>query len=157
MARYEREQGQGQIQEKEGSALGTAMKIGAVIGAGAMGYRYRSQIGSGMRSAGEFAGSIGSVAVTKLARNAKFKDTIQDMGAFAAALNHASDTRGLLSHLNNPGRFEDRFNQSLQYSLEAKARMQRSEIGGEPLQFLEDIKNARKERKESGKRVFESQ
>ena len=156
MARYEREQGQGQIQEKEGSALGTAMKIGAVIGAGAMGYRYRSQIGSGMRSAGEFAGSIGSVAVTKLARNAKFKDTIQDMGAFAAALNHASDTRGLLSHLNNPGRFEDRFNQSLQYSLEAKARMQRSEIGGEPLQFLEDIKNARKERKESGKRVFES-
>lgn len=154
MARDERQQGQ--TQERENSALGTAMKIGAVIGAGAMGWRYRSQIGSGMRSAGEFAGAIGATTVTRLARNSSMKNTVQDMGAFAKALSHAADTRGVLSHISNPGRFEDRFNQSLQYSLEAKARMNRSQIGGEPLQFLEDLKNSRKERNQVRKEVFES-
>lgn len=143
-----------QYTEENGhSLLGTAIKASAVVGAGALGWRYRREIGSGIREA---AGTLTSAGVSKLARSAKLRETMEDVGTFARALNHAADSRGVLSHIKNPSRFQDRFDDSLQYSLEARARMKQTTLGGEPLQFLDDLKNMRNERKMVRQQVFES-
>lgn len=152
MARQDEEQ---QRRPQEDSALGTALKVGGIVGAGALGWRYRRQIGSGLRNVGGFAGAITSSGVSRIARMEKFKNTAQDIGTFARAMHHATDSRGVLSHMRNPGRFEDRFNTSLQYSLEARARAARSDFGGEPLEALQSYQNTRIALKGVQRKVFE--
>ena len=156
MAERDEERQGGYKQDDGSSALGAALKVGAVLGAGALGVRYRRQIGAGLRNVGELGGTIGTSALTSLARSSRMREAMQDVGTFAKAMHYATDSRGALSHMNNPARFEQRFNQSLEYSLEARARMSKSQLGGEPLQFVEDLQNMRNEMKMARQQVFES-
>ena len=146
MARQDERRAQ-YTEENGSSLLGTAIKVGAIAGAGAVGWRYRRQIGSGLRHTGEMAGTLSAGVITRLGRNEKLKETMRDMGAFAKAMHYATDSRGALSHMKNPGRFNDRFEESLQYSLEARGKMKRSDIDNEAVQAvseLQDVRNAKR-------------
>ncbi|MDK2600700.1 hypothetical protein QO179_24710 [Bacillus stercoris] len=154
--RDEEIQRQRNTEENGHSLIGTIINAGAVVGLGAAGWRFRREIGSGARAAGEFAGTLTSAGVSKIARSAKFRETMQDMGTFAKAIHEATDSRGVISHLKNPNRFQDRFEQSLQYSLEARARMQRTQLGGEPLKALQEFQDMRYSMKAVQQQTFES-
>jgi len=157
VASTEAERYREQQQQNESSALGTALKVGAVIGAGALGFKYRRQIGTGLRNVGEFASTAAAVGTTSLAKSPLLREKMEDVGTFARALHYAADTRSELSHLKNPQRFEDRFDEALTRSLESRARSQATKLGGEPLQVIEDFKNMRSELKAVNRNVFESQ
>lgn len=145
-----------QYQDPRSSALESTVKVGSLVGAGVLGWKYRSRIGSGLRSVGEFSSTLTMGAVSRVARSAKLRDTMQDIGTFAKALHSATDSRGVISHLRNPGRFESRFNESLQYSLEARGRMKKTQLGGEPLQGLEDFQNLRNSLRAAKQQTFET-
>jgi hypothetical protein len=153
----ERRQYDQQQDPQHHSALGTALKVGGVIAAGAVGWRYRSQIGTGLRSIGEFAGTVGSAGINSLARNAKFKETMEDVGTFARSLNKAMDNRSIFSHIGNPNRFEDRFNRELQRSLEARGRSAGIPFGGEDLELETEVKELRTKMAQVHNGVLESQ
>jgi hypothetical protein len=145
----------GQDRDDGGSAFGTALRIGGIIGAGAVGWRYRREIGSGLRNATEFTGTFAMAGVEAIARSAKFKETVEDVSAFARALNYAADGRSEFRHMANPSRFQDRFNESLAYSLEDMARS-RNAVGSDTLQAVDEFQHMRDSLKMSNQKVFEA-
>jgi hypothetical protein len=138
------------------STLGTAVQIGAIIGAGALGWKYRRQIGAGLRPVGEFAGTLAASGAGRLARSERLKDTIEDIGTFAKSMHYATDSRGAFSHMSNQRRFKDRFDEALDYSLEERARSKRTTIGGGPLQALQEFQDTRNALKMVRQEVFET-
>jgi hypothetical protein len=143
--------------EQSHSFFGTALAIGSLVGAGALGWKFRSQIGTGLRAAGEFTGTIGTMGINALARNAKLKETMEDIGTFAKSLNKAMDNKGVFSHLGNPSRFEDRFSSALQQSLESRARGAGIPFGNEDLEFETQIEELRTRARQIPNAVLESQ
>jgi hypothetical protein len=136
--------------------IGAAVAVGAIVGAGALGWRFRSQIGTGLRSVGEFAGTIGSIGIDALARSAKLKSTIEDVGTFAKSLHYAMDDRSIFSHMENPNRFEDRFNLQLQRSIESRARSAATPLGGEDLEIETELEELRTNFVKTPKAILEN-
>lgn len=155
MARRE-DQLQQQNQQQEGSALGTAFKVGAIVAAGALGINYRRQIGSGLRNVGDFTGTLGASAASKVARSQKLRGAFEDVSTFTRAMAFAADSRSAVSHIKNRGRFESRFKESLDYSLEARARGRKDRINAEELSGLEDIQKMRLARNRLSEEVFDA-
>lgn len=154
MARREEEMQQ--QQEQQSSGLGNIVKAGALVAAGALGFNYRRQLGKGLRSAGDFVGTGANSLLSRAARSDSLREGFQDASAFAKAMAHATDSRSVLSHIRNPGRFEDRFQQSIQNSLEVQARSRRHTLGGGKLDVLEEMQKMRSDRKRLRNEVFDA-
>lgn len=138
------------------SSMQTTVKVGSLLGAGAVGIRYRREIGSGIRSAGEFGGTLVGAGVERLARSTKFKATMQDIGTFAKALDHAADGRSLLSHFGNPNRFNNRWERSVQSSIEARGRMRSDGIASEQLSTVKALEDTVMSIRNAPKNVFQA-
>ena len=111
-----------ELQRQEENRGPGIVELGALIGAGAMGYRYRKQIGSGIRQVGGYAGSLSAGAAVQIAKNRGLRTGIEDIKTYGKALDEALDGRGAFYHMKNGGRFNDRFENSVQQSLEIRAR-----------------------------------
>lgn len=90
---------------QESSSLGNAVKVGSVLGAGAAGFMYRRQIGTGLRNLTEMTGTMTAGGIERITRSTRFKETMDDIGTFTSAVNFATDGRGVMSHMRNPERF----------------------------------------------------
>ncbi|UNY39807.1 structural protein [Bacillus phage vB_BauM_KLEB27-3] len=134
-------------EDESSSGLGNAIKVGALIGAGALGYRYRRELGSGIRTLGAGAMSVTNRGVARLARSETLKDRISQTGSFLKAMDHALDMKSPVFHLQNRQRFNNRFDDSMRRSLTELEKRKQGVMRRTPTQIEQSLDTLRHNRK----------
>lgn len=122
-------------QSRTGAAVQNTVQVGALLGAGALGVRYRSQIGRGVAK----TGGVTASAISMLARKSGAGESLKTWGQTLDAFAHATDQRGLTSHIANPKRFQERFNQRSMEIVEDMHRNTRSTLGGKSTEIEQGL------------------
>lgn len=132
------------VEEKEdGSALGSAVKLGSILSAGALGFKYRKQIGRGIGKAFDAGVAAGARGASALAARTGAKDAAGTMGTILKSLDEATDM-GIMSAMRNPARFERRFEDAAIRNIEGRVRQSRTPLGGEATEIENHLFDMRK-------------
>lgn len=116
--------------EKKESSLGKQLLAGAVVVGAGMGIVSSARARGLIRDTFETVTDLGNSALARI-RNSSLSDKMHETGMILKAMHHATDTKGITYHLRHPNRFQERFQESLTRSIEARRRALQTPLKGQ--------------------------
>lgn len=142
-------------QERNSSTGENLLKLGTVVGAGALAYRYRGQIRNVARIGGDLAGGVTAQSISRLSRSSRLSDTAHRLSAYGRALNRTAIGRSPLHHLANQKTFSRRLEDNLRRELSEKPIGQASSFQS-PTEIEKSFYELRNSIKQGHRRVVQN-